>query len=402
MKNKNILVGITGGIAAYKAAIFVRLLIKEGANVQIVMTEFAKKFIGSLTLATLSKRPVISEFYDPENGHWNSHVDLGLWADAMVIAPATANTMGKAANGIADNLLLTTYLSARCPIFWAPAMDLDMFKHPAVNKNIETLKSIGNHFIDAETGELASGLDGKGRMAEPEKILEYLKFFFDGQKKLKGKKIVITAGPTYENIDPVRFIGNRSSGKMGYALAAELAKQGAEVSVISGPVHIKCENPEVKIINVQSAREMYEQTKIIYPDCDIAIFAAAVADYKPEFSQDNKLKKNTDKLTVNLVPTVDIAKEMGEIKSDKQFNIGFALETDNEIKNAKAKISNKNFDFIVLNSLNDEGAGFLYDTNKISIIDKNNNVINFELKSKTEVAKDITDKVIELYKDKSN
>jgi phosphopantothenoylcysteine decarboxylase/phosphopantothenate--cysteine ligase len=396
MKNKNILVGISGGIAAYKAALFVRLLIKEGANVQVIMTEFAKKFIGPLTLATLSKNPVITEFFNPENGQWNSHVDIGIWADAFVIAPATANTLGKAANGIADNLLLTTYLSARCPVFWAPSMDLDMFKHPAVIANIEKLKSRGNYIIDAETGELASGLDGKGRMSEPENIVQQLKFFFNSDKKLSGKNVLITAGPTYEKIDPVRFIGNNSSGKMGFAIADEMEKNGANVTVISGPVNIKCQNPNIKIINIQTANEMFEQTKLLYPNCDIAVFAAAVADYTPEFPAENKLKKHSDKITLNLVPTVDIAKEAGKLKSQKQINIGFALETENEIFNAKEKIKNKNFDLIVLNSLNDKGAGFAHDTNKISIIDKNNNVINFELKSKVDVAKDICLKIIEI------
>ncbi len=396
MKNKNILVGISGGIAAYKAALFVRLLIKEGANVQVIMTEFAKKFIGPLTLATLSKNPVITEFFNPENGQWNSHVDIGIWADAFVIAPATANTLGKAANGIADNLLLTTYLSARCPVFWAPSMDLDMFKHPAVIANIEKLKSRGNYIIDAETGELASGLDGKGRMSEPENIVQQLKFFFNSDKKLSGKNVLITAGPTYEKIDPVRFIGNNSSGKMGFAIADEMEKNGANVTVISGPVNIKCQNPNIKIINIQTANEMFEQTKLLYPNCDIAVFAAAVADYTPEFPAENKLKKQTDKITLNLVPTIDIAKEAGKLKSQKQINIGFALETENEIFNAKEKIKNKNFDLIVLNSLNDKGAGFAHDTNKISIIDKNNNVINFELKSKVDVAKDICLKIIEI------
>ncbi len=397
MKNKKIIVGITGGIAAYKAAVFVRLLIKEGAEVQVVMTEFAKKFIGTLTMATLSKRPVLSQFFNPENGDWNSHVDLGLWADALVIVPATANTMGKAANAVADNLLVTTYLSAKCPVFWAPAMDLDMFKHPAVNKNIKILKSYGNHFIDADLGELASGLVGKGRMAEPETIVSYLKNFFNIDKKLEGKKIIVTAGPTHENIDPVRFLGNRSTGKMGYAIANELEKHGAEVKLISGPVDIKCQNSNIELIKVQTAQQMYEACKEDYSQCDIAIFAAAVADFSVKNKSNSKIKKQTEELSIKLVPNVDIAKEMGHIKKNNQLNIGFALETDNEMFNAKEKIKNKNFDFIVLNSLKDKGAGFEYDTNKISIIDKNNNVENFELKSKTDVAIDIVKVILKYY-----
>jgi len=397
MKNKKIIVGITGGIAAYKAAVFVRLLIKEGAEVQVVMTEFAKKFIGTLTMATLSKRPVLSQFFNPENGDWNSHVDLGLWADALVIVPATANTMGKAANAVADNLLVTTYLSAKCPVFWAPAMDLDMFKHPAVNKNIEILKSYGNHFIDADLGELASGLVGKGRMAEPENIVNYLKNFFNVDKKLEGKKIIVTAGPTHENIDPVRFLGNRSTGKMGYAIANELEKHGAEVKLISGPVDIKCKNSNVELIKVQTAQQMYEACKEDYSQCDIAIFAAAVADFSVKNKSNSKIKKQTEELSLKLIPNVDIAKEMGHIKKSDQLNIGFALETDNEMYNAKEKIKSKNFDFIVLNSLKDKGAGFEYDTNKISIIDKNNNVENFELKSKADVAVDIVKAIIKYY-----
>ncbi len=396
MKGKKIIVGITGGIAAYKAAILIRLLIKKGAEVQVLITPFAEKFITPLTLSTLSQKPVLKLFFNPENGDWNSHVDLGLWADAFIIAPATANTIGKAANGIADNLLLTTYLSAKCPVFWAPAMDLDMFKHPAVQKNIETLKSFGNHIIDAETGELASGLEGKGRMAEPENILNYLENFFNEKKKLRGRKTLITAGPTYENIDPVRFIGNRSSGKMGFALAEVFADNGAEVTVIAGPVNIKAINPNITVIPVQSAEEMFTETTKYFPDYDIIIFAAAVADYTPKHPEVTKLKKKTKELTLQLKPTKDIAKETSALKTKNQITVGFALETDNELVNAQKKIQNKKFDFIVLNSLNDKGAGFGFDTNKISIIDKDNNIKKFELKSKTEVARDILQKVTEL------
>jgi len=396
MKNKNIIVGITGGIAAYKAAILVRLLIKGGAEVQVLMTPFAEKFISNLTLATLSKRPVLKMFYNPENGDWNSHVDLGLWADAMIIAPATANTMGKAVNGIADNLLLTTYLSARCPVFWAPAMDLDMFNHPSVQESISKLKSYGNYIIDADFGELASGLEGKGRMAEPENIVKHLCNFFDSKKKLKGKKVLITAGPTYEKIDPVRFIGNRSSGKMGYALAETAAEKGAEVCLISGPVNIKLNHKNINIINIESAEEMYQAVNQYYSEYDISIFSAAVSDYSVKNTFEEKIKKGPENFSLKLFPTKDIACEMGKLKKEKQVNIGFALETENEIENAQKKIKKKNFDLIVLNSLKDKGAGFGYDTNKISIIDKNNNIQRFELKTKKETAQDIINKIIDL------
>jgi len=400
MKGKKIILGITGGIAAYKAAILIRLLIKKGAEVQVITTPFAEKFITPLTLATLSKRPVLKMFYNPENGDWNSHVDLGLWADAFIIAPATANTMGKAANGIADNLLLTTYLSARCPVFWTPAMDLDMFQHSAVQNNIGKLKSYGNHIIDAETGELASGLDGKGRMAEPEHIVEALETFFRSKKKLNNFRILITAGPTYEKIDPVRFIGNRSSGKMGFALAEVLAERGAKVSLISGPVSIKTVNKNIELISVESAKEMFNETETRFSNQDIIIFAAAVADYTPQNPANSKIKKKTSSLNIELKPTKDIAKELGKLKSKDQITIGFALETDNEVVNAQQKISKKNFDFIVLNSLNDKGAGFGHNTNKISIIDKDNNIEIFELKPKKEVAEDISNKIIELINSK--
>jgi len=396
MNGKKIILGITGGIAAYKAAILIRLLIKKGAEVQVITTPFAEKFITPLTLATLSKRPVLKMFYNPENGDWNSHVDLGLWGDAFIIAPATANTMGKAANGIADNLLLTTYFSARCPVFFAPAMDLDMFKHRAVQNNINTLKSYGNHFIDAEIGELASGLEGKGRMAEPKNIVAKLEDFFNSKKKLKNYNILITAGPTYEKIDPVRFIGNRSSGKMGFALAEILAEKGANINLISGPVSLKSQHKNINIVSVESADEMYVETKKRFAENDIIIFAAAVADYTPQNPVNSKIKKKTDSLIIDLKPTKDIAKELGQHKTPKQISVGFALETDNELINAQKKIKKKNFDFIVLNSLNDKGAGFAHDTNKISIIDKDNNIKKFELKSKKEVAEDIANKIIEL------
>jgi len=396
MKNKNILIGITGSIAAYKAAILVRLLIKEGCNVKIIMTELAKQFITPLTLATLSKNPILVDFFDPENGNWNSHVDLGLWADAYLIAPATANTMSKMAYGIADNLLLTTYLSARCPVFFAPAMDLDMFQHEATQKSIDILQKRGNHCIAPATGELASGLHGKGRMEEPEIIVDYLKTFFAKNKTFAGKKVLITAGPTYEAIDPVRFIGNHSSGKMGFALAEEAESLGAEVILIAGPVNITTKNNKIKIENVVSANEMFEATQKYFADSEIIIFAAAVADYTPMFPKDTKTKKNTETLTIELKKTIDIAKTLGKLKKQNQITVGFALETDDEIKNANEKLISKNLDFIVLNSLQEKGAGFKHDTNKITIIDKNNKTQNFDLKSKHEVAKDILNKILEM------
>ena len=394
MKGKKVIVGITGGIAAYKAAILVRLLIKAGAEVQVLMTEFAKKFITPLTLATLSKRPILVEFFNVENGDWNSHVDLGLWADAMIIAPATANTMAKMSNGIADNLLLTTYLSARCPVFFAPAMDLDMYKHPATQANIERLKSYGNHFIEPESGELASGLIGKGRMAEPEQIANFLQNFFTKNKTFAGKKILLTAGPTHEYIDAVRFIGNLSSGKMGYAIANELAKQGAEVTLISGPTNQQVEEKQIKVISIKSAEEMYKNAVNLFPENDVCVMSAAVADFTPKRTYTEKIKEK--QLNLELIQTKDIAQELGKLKTKSQLLIGFALETDNELENAKRKIKKKNFDFIVLNSLNDKGAGFNFNTNKITIVDKNEQITKFPLKTKKEVAKDIVLKIAEL------
>jgi phosphopantothenoylcysteine decarboxylase/phosphopantothenate--cysteine ligase len=370
--------------------------VKEGAQVQVVMTAAAKEFITPLTLATLSKKPILVDFFDPENGNWNSHVDLGLWADVMLIAPATANTIGKAACGIADNLLLTTYLSAKCPVFWAPTMDLDMYNHPAMQRNIDILKSFGNTIIEAETGELASGLVGKGRMAEPETIVEVLKNFFNRQKILTGKKVLITAGPTYEDIDPVRFIGNRSSGKMGFAVADALFELGAEVTIVSGPVKIKPKNTGIKVVSVKSADEMLAKSKEYFSDSQIIVFAAAVADYKPKEKMGSKIKKSDNRLTLELVKNPDIASELGKIKNKNQMLIGFALETDNELENAVSKLKKKNFDFIVLNSLRESGAGFEHDTNKITIVDKNNNIQKFELKTKAEVALDIVQKIISL------
>jgi phosphopantothenoylcysteine decarboxylase/phosphopantothenate--cysteine ligase len=398
IKGKHFIVGITGGIAAYKAAILIRLLVKQGAEVQVLMTEHAKAFISPLTVATLSKRPVLTEFFNPENGQWNSHVDLGSRADGFIIAPATANTMAKAAVGVADNLLLTTYLSARCPIFWAPAMDLDMFKHPATQENIKLLKKRGDSFIDPTAGELASGLEGKGRMAEPEDILQAVLNSFTHKQKLNGKHVMITAGPTHEPIDPVRYIGNHSSGKMGFALAEEAAEQGAQVSLISGPVSLSPTHPNIKLTSVQTANEMYLAAENIFPTSDIAIFAAAVADYRPKTAAKNKLKKDRPSKQIELSQNIDIAKTLGNNKPENTISIGFALETDNELKNAEKKLKNKNFDLIILNSLQDKGAGFAHNTNKISVLDKNNIIKHYELKTKAEVARDIWTEISKLLK----
>lgn len=399
LKGKHILIGLTGGIAAYKTATIIRLLVKDGAEVKVVMTDNAKEFITPLTLSTLSKNPVLSEFYNPSNGDWNSHVDLGLWADLFLIAPATANSIAKMANGIADNLLLTTYLSARCPVFVAPSMDLDMLNHPATIINIETLKAFGNSILEPTTGELASGLSGKGRMAEPEDILKEIKSFFTKKKihePLKGKKILINAGPTREPIDPVRFISNYSSGKMGIALADAAADFGASVILVLGPVEIAPENDTVTVVNVTTAESMAKESLRHFSDCDIAILSAAVADFTPEEVKGSKIKKDGSELLLKLKPTTDIAAKLGKVKKKSQILAGFALETDNEIENAKEKIKRKNLDLIVLNSLREKGAGFGHDTNKITIIDKFNNIDKFELKSKEEAAKDILNKIVSM------
>jgi phosphopantothenoylcysteine decarboxylase/phosphopantothenate--cysteine ligase len=393
LQGKHILIGVTGGIAAYKTAYLIRDLVKRGAEVKVIMTEKAKAFITPLTLATLSKNPILVDFFDPTNGAWNSHVSLGLWADAYVIAPATANTIAKMAHGIADNLLTTTYLSARCPVFVAPAMDLDMYAHPTTQENISYLKSKGVNIIDAGSGFLASGLEGKGRMAEPEEIAEQVSNYFTSTQELKGKKVLITAGPTHEKIDPVRFIGNHSSGKMGYALAEECAARGAEVTLVSGPVQIKAKHPNIKTISVESAGEMFEAASGEFDSANITILCAAVADFRPETQADEKIKREKDDLVIRLKPTQDIAANLGARKRDDQILVGFALETNNEAENAQGKLKRKNLDFIVLNSLKDANACFGYDTNKITIIEKNGNTQAFELKSKTEVAKDIIDKV---------
>lgn len=375
----------------------VRLLVREGAAVQVLMTPYAKEFITPLTLATLSKNPILVDFFNPENGDWNSHVDLGNWADLYLIAPATANTMGKMAHGIADNLLLTTYLSAKCDVMVAPAMDLDMYKHPANLRNIDTLRSYGNTIIEAATGELASGLEGKGRMEEPERILEQVKQHFASKKKLADRRFVVTAGPTFERIDPVRFIGNYSSGKMGYAIADALAALGARVELISGPVSIRPENSNVRVISVSSADEMFEQTVQRFPGSDGAVLAAAVSDYKPVREYDQKVKRTQDSLSLELEPTRDIAQKLGTLKQESQLLVGFALETQDELANAQNKIHNKNLDWIVLNSLNEEGAGFQVDTNKISIIDPQGRQEEYPLKSKKEVARDIVQKITEKF-----
>jgi len=394
LSGKHIVLGITGSIAAYKAAILLRGLVKEGAEVQVVMTPAAKEFITPLTMSALSGNPVASEFFSANDGTWHSHVDMGQWADLILIAPATTATLGKMARGIADNLLITTYLSAKCPVMIAPAMDLDMFRHPANLANMEILKSYGNLIIEPGEGALASGLLGKGRMEEPETIVEEVVKFFSQKKKLLNKHFLITAGPTYEKIDPVRFIGNYSSGKMGYAIANELVSCGAKVTLVSGPVEIKNINPEIKIIQVQSASQMHEQCLRIFPDSDGAVMCAAVADFTPESYSEVKLKRGKDDLIIQLKPTSDIAGDLGKIKTSKQILVGFALETNDELINAYSKLQRKNLNFIVLNSMQDAGAGFGVDTNKITIIDKDNNQTFFELKSKTEVAKDIVTKIM--------
>ncbi len=396
LQGKHILVGVTGGIAAYKMATVIRDFKKKGAEVKVVMTPMAKQFITPLTLATLSQNPILVDFFDPENGAWNSHVSLGIWADAYLIAPATANTIGKMANGIADNLLLTSYLSAKCPVFVAPAMDLDMYAHPAVQKNIETLRSRGNHIIDAEEGFLASGLTGKGRMAEPSTIVDSLEHYFNSINDLKGKKVMITAGPTYEKIDPVRFIGNYSSGKMGYALAEECASRGADVILVSGPVSLNPVHPNIKKISVESAGEMFDAAVENSSDADVEILCAAVADYTPAQRADRKIKREkTGEMSIDLIPTKDIAAHLGKIKKEGQLMVGFALETDNEEVNAVDKCARKNLDFIVLNSLNNKNTCFQSDTNMITIFDKDGSRYPYEFKPKREVAKDIVDHIVE-------
>ena len=395
LKGKKIVLGVTGSIAAYKAAVLVRLLVKEGATVQVVMTPAAKDFITPLTMSTLSGRPVMCDFFQSENGAWNSHVELGLWADAMIVAPATASTLGKMANGVADNLLVTTYLSMKAPVFIAPAMDLDMYAHPSTQRNVELLKSYGNYIIEATAGELASHLCGKGRLEEPEAIVERIKDFFLGNKALAGKKVLVTAGPTYEKIDPVRFIGNYSTGKMGFAIAEECAAQGADVTLVAGPVSLECKHPGIKRVDVESAREMYDAAMNAFPSCDVAVLSAAVADYRPAQCAPVKMKRTADDMFIELTPNSDIAASLGAVKGENQMLVGFALETNNAEENARLKLEKKNLDFIVLNSLEDKGAGFACDTNKVTIIDKSGKS-DFPLKSKKDVAKDIVSHIAKL------
>ncbi len=396
LKGKNILLGITGSISAYKSAILTRLLIKAGANVKIIMTESATDFISPLTLSTLSKHPVYTKYFEKDTGQWNNHVELGMWADVFIIAPASANTLGKFANGISDNLLSATYLSAKCQVYIAPAMDLDMWKHGSTQQNIKRLKSFGNKILQPNTGELASGLHGEGRLAEPEEIIHYLENSLSGHLPLTGKNVLITAGPTYEAIDPVRYIGNHSSGKMGYALAESFAEKGAEVFLVSGPTNLSIDHKMIEKIDVVSAAEMFDTCNALFEKCDIGVFSAAVADYTPTVISSQKLKKQGDLLGLELKKTTDILEVLGKRKTKKQMLIGFALETENELVHAQEKLKKKNLDFIVLNSLNDKGAGFKTDTNKITILDKYNNVLGFELKTKKEVADDIVQKIISL------
>ncbi len=392
LKGKHIILGITGGIAAYKCATLTRLLIKAGAEVQVIMTPNAKQFIQPLTLSTLSGKPVISEFFTANTGQWNSHVDLGLWADALIIAPATASTIGKMANGVADNMLVTTYLSAKAPVFVAPAMDLDMMRHPSTVRNLELLRSYGNHIIEPAEGELASHLIGKGRMEEPENIVKVLDNFFAAKEDLKGKRVLITAGPTVEKIDPVRYISNFSSGKMGFALAEECASRGAEVTLVAGPVTLKTPEGNIERVDVTTAVEMHDAVMKALPESDAVILCAAVADYRVENVADSKIKREkTQNPVIQLTPNPDIARAVGQAKRPDQVTVGFALETDNEQANAQGKLERKNLNFIVMNSLRDKNAGFQVDTNKVTIITDRGETIEGECKSKRDVARDITD-----------
>lgn len=393
MQGKHVILGVTGGIAAYKAAYLVRSLVKAGAEVKVIMTENAKKFVTPLTFSTLSGNPVYTEFFNPENGEWHSHVKLGVWADLFIVAPATANTLAKMAHGIADNLLTTTYLSARCHTLVVPAMDLDMYAAAATQDNLETLRRRGVIVMDPASGFLASGLEGKGRMPEPEDIMRFAANVLAQQQDLTGKKVLITAGPTYENIDPVRFIGNYSTGKMGYAIADECAQRGADVTVVSGPVSIEPKNKNVKVVSVRSAAEMFAATDKLFTEADVTVLSAAVADFTPIVSADEKIKREKDNLTLELRPTVDIAASLGKKKREGQIFVGFALETNNEEQNAQSKLERKNFDFIVLNSMRNPGTCFGSDNNQIKIIDRDN-ITSHPLKSKAEVAKDIVDKIV--------
>ena len=395
LKGKHIVLGITGSIAAYKACLIIRALVKRGAEVQVVITPAGKEFITPITLSALTRKPVISEFFSQRDGTWHSHVDLGLWADAMLVAPATASTIGKMAHGIADNMLITTYLSMKAPVFVAPAMDLDMYAHASTQHNLDILRSYGNHIIEPQSGFLASGLEGKGRMEEPEKIVESLEAFFSGSKaqstRLTGRRIMITAGPTYEKIDPVRFIGNYSSGKMGFALAEECARRGAEVTLIAGPVSLTCSD-NIRRINVESCEDMYQAATSEWTTADAAILCAAVADFRPETVADKKIKREKDDLVIRLAPTHDIAAALGRMKRDDQLLVGFALETNDEQRNAQHKLEKKNLDFIVLNSLRNKGTCFQSDENQITIISKEG-FRDYERKPKAAVAADIVDEL---------
>lgn len=406
LKGKKIVLGITGSIAAYKACYIIRGLIKKGAEVQVVITPAGKEFITPITLSALTQKPVISEFFSQRDGTWNSHVSLGLWADAMLIAPCTASTIGKMANGVADNMLITTYLSMKAPVFVAPAMDLDMYAHPSTQQNLERLRSFSNHIIEPQSGFLASGLEGKGRMKEPEDIVSELDSFFDnndGQtdsSSLQGKHILITAGPTYEKIDPVRFIGNYSSGKMGFALAEECARRGAKVTLVAGPVALKTACPHIERVDVESCLQMHSAVTTTFPTCDAAILCAAVADFRPAEIAKQKIKRVGDNLDVHLVPNPDIAAELGRMKNKSQVLVGFALETNDEQRNAESKLEKKNLDFIVMNSLRNEGTCFQSDENQISILSKSG-IKDYEKKSKQLVAVDIVDELSRVLKDKS-
>ena len=398
LKSKNVILGVTASIAAYKSAFIVRELKKAGAKVKVIQTDASLDFVRSLTLSTLSENPVLTKMVDEDSKHWINHVELGSWADLMLIAPVTAKTMGKMVMGECDNLLLATYLSAKCPVYFAPAMDLDMYKHPSTKQNMEKLESFGNKLIPSEFGELASGLVGEGRMAEPEAIMDFILKDLVGNLSLSKKKVLITAGPTYEPIDPVRFIGNHSSGKMGYHLAIQAAENGAEVILIMGPSNLKAIHSSILQIDVKTAQEMQSQVQKYFQSSDIAIFSAAVSDYKTNKVERQKVKKSAKNWDITLQKTNDILLEVSQMKKENQILVGFALETENEMENATAKLQQKNLDLIVLNSLNDKGAGFSHDTNKITIIEKDNNVEEFELKHKSEVAKDIMDKIIQKLK----
>ena len=402
LQGKHIVLGISGSIAAYKACLIIRSLIKKGAEVQVVITPAGKEFITPVTLSALTHHPVISDFFAQRDGTWHSHVDLGLWADAMIVAPATASTIAKMANGVADKMLITTYLSMKAPVFVAPAMDLDMFAHPSTQNNLNRLRSYGNVIIEPTMGELASKLVGKGRMEEPEQIVSIVEKRLEAAGELIGKKILITAGPTYEKIDPVRFIGNYSSGKMGYAIAQECADRGAEVVLVSGPTQLSISHPRVKVERVESAREMYDAATKAFPTCDAAILSAAVADFTPADTAHSKIKREKGEQTIVLKPTRDIAAALGQAKTARQRLVGFALETNDEQANAQHKLESKNLDFIVLNSLRDKGAGFNVDTNKISIIRRDGTQTPFPLKSKADVARDIVDNLQSLWQDESH